>query len=210
MPSMRVSFNPPVDGGMVDLKGYKRDLFIMIEEAAIKAARDVYTFMVDEVPVWSGFSQGAVSNLAGASIAAGTETPGKVDFKGNKVGNPDKGGKFGNSLTNPIAQAKLKTAKDNKLVQYRRGVTYREKNFTTGKQYATAPASILTFESSGILHFKFKVDIGYWLATSPKDNAAWGELSQYRDHFITQFKSYFKPPGIENYINSRIFKGRKT
>lgn len=196
MPSMRVSFNPPVDGGLIDLKRYKRDLYILIEEAVILAARDVYNMMVARIPVYTGFSQGAVSNLAGARLTG--PTPTGVQFKGTPVGNPnDKGNFSSKTRQHPEAKRKLQNA-----------VIYKNKSFITGKQYATDPLNILTIDTGGQIHFKFKVDISYWLAKSPKDNTVWGELSQYRDVFRTKVLEHFKPPGLENYINSRVFKGR--
>jgi hypothetical protein len=178
-------------GPKVDLTKYKRDVYLMLEEAIIKATRDVYRSMVEAVPFATGQSQGAVSNLAGAKLEG--KSPSGESFKGTQVGNPNAAG--ANSPRIKVHPITVSKSPQRKLLP--------TKNFFTGQHKATPPVNILQITVRGVIHFKFAVDIGYWLATKPQDNSVWGALDQYAEIFKARVLEYFKPPGLKNYMRDR-------
>ena len=193
MPSFRVSVSLPV----FESTKYVKDVKLACEKAVIEAAREVYRRMQKQIPFWTGFSQGAVSNIGDASV------------DGMTVGNIGPNGNFSSRLKSSASIRALipgakkgfyysaKTRTDNHKAGRKYSYGAIERSFETGKAYGTPGADIIKTTLEGQIRFAFRANIDYWMQGK---NVTWGSVTQYKELFVQIVLQNLKIPDPAQYI----------
>lgn len=173
----------------LDRERYLKDFQSALKQAALKAARAFLLAASPQIPVWTGFSKGALGNLE--------------DIAGRVVGTTIRTSRQGRTRGFHL--------RPRKHYYYPPGGARVLKTTVSGRQFATAPGDIITSgqlsgASTGTrIMFKFEVDITYF---NMLDKSKWGAFLAGQQAFSVAFKQEIErlKPRVGNYMIRKELK----
>ena len=187
---MKLTFTAYVE--VLDKAKYEAAVKKAIVDCFMKAAQKFLLAAIPRIPIWTGFARGAFRNLedVAGDVTADAQSPSGYRIRSTKGG----GGKVAKYI--------------------RRGYYYYppgggrvERTPQSGRQFATAPASILEADGATVAsgknayYFRFDVNIAYFDKLDP---AKWGAWKAGTEAFEAYVKANLKLPDPLKYMTRKL------